>query len=183
MVSLSHIHWTSNKLAQVILQTIHTQKSCKNIYVDPTEALDISSCHTAYPCDRCEICFVPTPLGAILIWADLILPGVEWWSSLWLQIFWHKIDTRALFQYLIRHFIVRYHEALKLRDWQIKLSHCYEILQPHWHWCCRDACQIWDFARSYNKTSYRILKQGPGRQQAAFQHPIAYTMFHNRLML
>ena len=55
-------------------------------------------------------------------------------------------------------------------------SHCCEIWEAHRQHCCGGASQILersnsseykisrlrDFARSYNKTSYRILKPGPG---------------------
>ena len=66
-------------------------------------------------------------------------------------------------------------EVLKPWDWQFKLSHRFEISQALWQHCCRGAFQIseWSYnfkykscsfktARSYNKTSYWILKWSPG---------------------
>ena len=77
------------------------------------------------------------------------------------------VMTKALFQYPIR----------SLEDLSLNFSNHSEIWQaPQQHYCW-DAYQISeqldnsknksrDFARSYHKTSKRILKWGPGRQQS-----------------
>ena len=54
----------------------------------------------------------------------------------------------AMFQYPIRRFIITFHGDWKLRAWQFKLSHCYEILQAPRQQCCRGACKISE--RSYD---------------------------------
>ena len=62
----------------------------------------------------------------------------------------------------------------KALDRMLKCLYRFEIWQTHWQQCCRGACQfpersdnsklqvsrLRDFTRSYNTTSYRILKQG-----------------------
>ena len=47
------------------------------------------------------------------------------------------MDSRATFQYTIRYVIIRSHEVLKLRDWQFKISHHFEIWQAHQQQCLR----------------------------------------------
>ena len=67
-------------------------------------------------------------------------------------------------------------EATRFSDWWSKLLHRFVIWQAHQQQYSQGACQIsersdnskytspsfQDFTRSYNKKSYRILKQGPG---------------------
>ena len=63
-------------------------------------------------------------------------------------------------------------------DWELKLTRRFEIWQAHQHYCCRRVWQFSErsivlfliqilqlryFGRSYNKTSYRMLKWGPGQ--------------------
>ena len=82
----------------------------------------------------------------------------------------------APFQHPIRRLIVRSREVSMPRNLYLEQSDRCEIWQAPWQHCCRRACQIsqWydnfklpisrlrDFTRSYDKTSYRILKRGPG---------------------
>ena len=83
-----------------------------------------------------------------------------------------RSKTRAPFQYPIRRLIVRSREVSKPRDRQFKLSYRYEIWQARrQQWCLSNFRAIglfWiqisrhrDFTRSYDKTSYRILKRDP----------------------
>ena len=88
---------------------------------------------------------------------------------------WITRATRGPFQYPRRRLALRFREVSKPRDWQLKLSHRFAIWQTHRQHCYRGACQrsershnskyqsqgVRDFARSYNKTPYRILKQDP----------------------
>ena len=63
-------------------------------------------------------------------------------------------EYKGSFQYKIRRLIVRSREASKPRDLYLESSDRSEIsLAP---WC------ILDFVKSYDKTSYRILKPAPG---------------------
>ena len=79
-------------------------------------------------------------------------------------------ESWVAFQYPIRRLIVTSHKASKLRDLHLELCDRSENRQ-----CFRSACQIskqYDdlnyhsrirgFMRSYDKTSYRILKRAPG---------------------
>ena len=78
------------------------------------------------------------------------------------------IRSGAPFQYPISRLIVRSREVSKTRDRVLKCSYRFEIRQAHRQQCCRCACQISkrsrlrDFARFCDRTSYQILKQGPG---------------------
>ena len=67
---------------------------------------------------------------------------------------------------------LRSRKVSKAWDGQLKYSYRFEIWQASWQQCCRGACQISgrsdyskyksrDAVRSYDKTSYRILKRGP----------------------
>ena len=63
---------------------------------------------------------------------------------------------------------MRYRKVSKARDRMLKGSYRLVFWQAHRQQCCRVACQILrfpllrDFAISYNKTSYWILKQDQG---------------------
>ena len=75
---------------------------------------------------------------------------------------------------------------LKALYWYWKLSDRSEIWQAPWQHCCRGACQISKRCddlnyqsrgfktRSYDKTSYRILKQGPDLT-------VVNTLIHSRI--
>ena len=78
-------------------------------------------------------------------------------------------------QYPKRRLFVRSRKVSKPRDWYFKLSYRFEIWQAHRQHCCRSACQIsersdnskyksrgFETTRSYEKTSFRILRRGPG---------------------
>ena len=104
-----------------------------------------------------------------------VVPGIHLWS----------IGTWAPFKYPIRHLTVRSLEVSKPWDWQFKSLHCFEIWKKPWQHCCQSAYQIleWldnykyksygfrDFTRSYDKTSYRILKQGLGCSEYLWTGP------------
>ena len=88
----------------------------------------------------------------------------------------------ALFQYLIRLLITKSCEVSEPGDLYLDLSYRFEIRQTPWQHCCRGAALLlrcllnfkmmrqfkvpisWrqGFTRSYDKTCYQILKQGPG---------------------
>ena len=80
-------------------------------------------------------------------------------------------NTRAPFQYPIRRLILWSREVSNLRDLYLELPDRSEIWQTHRQYCCRSACEILnrceysmrlrDFTRSYDKTSYRILRWDP----------------------
>ena len=94
------------------------------------------------------------------------------------QIFKRVAVTWAPFQYPIRRLIVRPRKASKARDRVLKCSYRFEILLALRQQCCRCACQISERSDnskyksrgidtrqrylSYDKTSYRIVKRGPG---------------------
>ena len=88
---------------------------------------------------------------------------------------WTNHSIWALFQYPIKRLMVRSRKALKPRDLYLKLSDRSEIWHAPRQQCCRRACKIpkrceffkpqscaFETARSHDKTSYRILKRGPG---------------------
>ena len=67
--------------------------------------------------------------------------------------------------------LVRYRKVLKALDWLLKCSYCFDIWQAIRQQCCWGACQISQRSdnskykscgfKTYDKTSYQILKQGP----------------------
>ena len=75
----------------------------------------------------------------------------------------------------IRCILVRSCKGSKPRDLCLELYDRSEIWQAHRHQYCRCACQIskrcdnfkamrlWDYMRSYDKMSYRLLKRVPGK--------------------
>ena len=50
-----------------------------------------------------------------------------------------------------------YYKMLKLRDWQFRISHCFEIWQAHQQQYCRGACQISE-PLDYSKYKYCRFK-------------------------
>ena len=86
-----------------------------------------------------------------------------------------NLEMRTPPQYPKRRLSVRSRKVSKPRDLYLKLSDRSEIWQALRQQCCRCACQIskrcdnlkipisWlrDFTRSYEKTSFRILRRGP----------------------
>ena len=84
-------------------------------------------------------------------------------------------DTRAPSQYPKRRLSVRSRKVSKPRDLYLESSDRSEIWQALRQQCCRCACQIskrydnlkyqsrgFETTRSYEKTSFRILRRGPG---------------------
>ena len=76
----------------------------------------------------------------------------------------------VLFPYPIRHLILISRKASKQPDLYLKLYDRIEIRQASRQQWSQSEVLIqtanlatWDFTRSYDKTSYRILKQGPDR--------------------
>ena len=80
---------------------------------------------------------------------------------------------RVTFQYVIGHLIMRSRKVWKAWwDQVLKCSYHFVIWLAHWHQCCQAACQFSaqldnsksrSFETSWDhKTSYQILKQGPG---------------------
>ena len=80
----------------------------------------------------------------------------------------------ALFQYPIRRLIVKPHKVSKARDsylelydrseiWQSHRQHCWRCLSNFkaMRWFKLPISRLRDLTRSYNKTSYRMLKQSP----------------------
>ena len=68
--------------------------------------------------------------------------------------------TRVLFQYLIRHLIVRSYKALKTRDLYLELSDRSKIWQAPRQPCCRCACRI---SKQCTNLSYRSRGFKPSR--------------------
>ena len=87
----------------------------------------------------------------------------------------HVRPSRVPSQYPKRRLYVRSCKVSKPRDLYYKLSYRFEIWQAHRQDCCRSACQMSERSdnseyksrgfetRSYGKTSFRKLRQGPGR--------------------
>ena len=75
-------------------------------------------------------------------------------------------------QYPKRRLSVKSHKVSKPRDWYFKLLYRFEIWQALRQHCLSNVIaigQFWiqisrlrDFTRSYGKTSFRILRRGPG---------------------
>ena len=83
---------------------------------------------------------------------------------------WHsdaicRHGSRAPSQYPKRRLFVRSRKVSKPRDWYFKLPYRFEIWQAHrQHWEIKiQISRLRDFTRSYGKTSFRILRRGPGR--------------------
>ena len=87
---------------------------------------------------------------------------------------WWGMSNIYPFQYPIRRIVIRSRKTSKARDREFKCSYRFQIWPAHRQHCCWGACPIsepsgnseynsWlrDFTRSYDKTSYRILKPGP----------------------
>ena len=102
------------------------------------------------------------------------------------------LTSRAPFQYPTRRLFVRSHEVSKLRDLYLELFDCSEIWQAPWQQCCRGTCQMSeqcdnsnyqsrgfrDFTRSYDKTSYWILKRGPDHDITMQVHESSRQIIH-----
>ena len=81
------------------------------------------------------------------------------------------LSCQILFQYAIRRLIVRSHEISKPSDWWFELSNHFEIDMPPGgiakfqsdHTILNTNLAVRDLTRSYDKTSYRLLKWGPCR--------------------
>ena len=98
------------------------------------------------------------------------------------------IEIRALFQYLIRHLLVRSRKDSKLRDLYLKLYNRFEIWQVPWQQCCWWACQISkqcdnsnyqsrsfrDFMRSYDKDVLSDIDTGLRLWTHNLRHPISH---------
>ena len=109
----------------------------------------------------------------------MMWPGCRWNVLIWNTntALWCPGDTKALFQYPIRRFIVRSRKISKPRDLYLELIDRSKIWQAHRQHCCRCACQFSKQCNYLNyqsrsfeasrdltiyKTFYRILKRGPG---------------------